>query len=249
MCFSNKNRIIFSILLFSIFNNFTPLFGDPLSDFIIAFAKQMAAQIDSRSAALLSAETSSAVICKELSNLIKNFYGAYGRLPIEALKNVEAIYNQGVPQNEKKSFHELLLDQGEGGRFDRIFEDNLFRTFGVAATLVKRAIVDQKPIDLDFFSYFDENYLVLPLKELRFVTLLWSWPVYGEDPIWKQIDFRESVCCVFFAILPNVPSKWNLEKRSWLSTFGHALGWTGVAISTGMPALGVAAFLADELLT
>ncbi len=247
MNFLSKNGYLFSRNLFlflSVFFCGTPVNAGKLSDFLTTFARRMVAQINPQSEVLSNPESSNYVVFKELSSLIKNYYATHENLPINALKRVEALYNSGRPSDDKKAFFQLL--HGHKGD-EKKLHDGLFEVFDVAATLVKRSITDKKPIELDFFSSLDENYYVsLPMKNWHFAFLDWNSPSYEQDPIWVQTGFIEAVSCVFFAILPNVPSKY-VSGRSWRDVLYDAVGWTCIGVGTGIPAIGIAGFVVGEL--
>lgn len=187
------------------------LSGTPLSRFIGNFAILTATNINLKCAESLGRKSSNAEVLKGFSSLIKAYYRAKGRLPVEALKEVEAFYNREAPQNEKKTLFELLSDYKEG---EKALVDKLIDVFYVAAALVRSTYHSEKPLKLGFFSLLNECEVSHREKDLYFIAWRSAGPIYGENSIWKEEDFIEIVTYVFFAILPDVPDEYTLPEES-----------------------------------
>ncbi len=134
------------------------------------------------------------------SNEIKAYLSRKGSLPIKEMYAIKGSGN-GI-------FGELLQYKDEEGPL----VERLLSVAQVAAAMVRNSILGTSPLDLNLFYNSKASYFRAKSVFESLYPLSPALKANSGDPILKRPTFLDEVECVFYAILPDVPTEYYFPK-------------------------------------
>lgn len=197
MYFQNLKLLLNKYLMFAMgITSFGFLNGSPLTDALINYGERITA--DMRIDEIIE-EFSEATKIQEISTAIKDQYHWYKKFTTD----IDTLSGE-------KKLTELILEY-KHLEWELVWK--FLEIFNVASTLVQTSLLlpqeTHNLIDLDHFSKIKDP----KIKREEFDKLSLLHPTFDQAPVWQKPGFYETVTFVFFAILPDMPSKYSLFEK------------------------------------